>query len=198
MANYSTPSALTVEQWESQYFKDYINSNWFKKFMGSGSNSMIQVKTDLTSKPGNKVTMTLVNRLQGEATNEGETLEGNEEEVKTRSFSIEVHEYSHAVRFEKFEAQKSAIDVRKAHKDVLMDWNMELDRDKIIAALHSINGVAYSAATKRTRMHGLLTTPIVFSSARRSPTTLPTIIRRRLPRSTTRPPRASCLLVLSS
>lgn len=133
MAETAVPTNLTVQQWDSRYFSEYLNKNWFKQFMGTGSSKMIQVNEDLSSKPGNKVWFTLVNKLTGAAKDSMDTLEGAEEDIKIRSFGIEIREYSHAVRYAKFEAQKTAIDLRNAHKDVLMDWNMELDRDNVIA-----------------------------------------------------------------
>jgi len=148
MAETNIPSALTVTQWDDQYFTEYLNQNWFKKFMGTGTNSVIQVKEELTKKPGDQIVLTLVNRLTGEAKGANETLEGNEEDLTMRSFGIRVREYSHAVRFSKFEEQKTSINLRKAHRDTLMDWNMELDRDNIIDALGSINGVAYASASE--------------------------------------------------
>ena len=148
MATTSVPSGLTVQQWDERYFTEYLNNNWFKQFMGTGSAKMIQVKEDLTKKPGDSVTFTLVNRLTGTAKGATEALEGAEEDAQLRSFQVRVREYAHAVRFKKFEAQKTAIDLRQAHKDILMDWNMELDRNNIIEALGSINGTAYASATE--------------------------------------------------
>jgi N4-gp56 family major capsid protein len=148
MAETTVPTGLTVQEWDSNYFREYLNSNWFKQFMGTGSSKMIQVKENLTKKPGDSVTFTLVNRLTGSAKGASDALEGAEEEADLRSMQITVREYAHAVRFKKFEAQKTAIDLRQAHKDILMDWNMELDRDNIIAALGSINGVAYASASE--------------------------------------------------
>lgn len=148
MAETYVPSGLTVQQWDERYFREYLNNNWFKQFMGTGSAKMIQVKEDLTKKPGDSVTFTLVNRLTGEAKGANEALEGAEESADLRSFQVRVREYAHAVRFKKFEAQKTAIDLRQAHRDILMDWNMELDRDLIIEALGSINGVPYASATE--------------------------------------------------
>jgi len=148
MAETAVPSGLTVQQWDERYFREYLNNNWFKQFMGTGSSKMIQVKEDLTKKPGDSVTFTLINRLTGEAKGTSEALEGAEEDATLRSFQVRVREYAHAVRFKKFEAQKTAIDLRQAHKDVLMDWNMELDRDNIIEALGSINGTAYASASE--------------------------------------------------
>lgn len=148
MAETYVPSGLTVQQWDEKYFTEYLNSNWFKQFMGTGSSKMIQLKEDLTKKPGDSVTFTLVNRLTGTAKDSNEALEGAEEAADLRSFQIRVREYAHAVKFKKFEAQKTAIDLRQAHRDILMDWNMELDRDNIITALGSINGVKFSDATE--------------------------------------------------
>lgn len=151
MAETYIPSGLTVQQWDEKYFTEYLSKNWFKQFMGTGSSKMIQVKEDLTKKPGDAVTFTLVNRLTGTAKGASEALEGAEEDAVLRSFLIRVREYAHAVRFKKFEAQKTAIDLRQAHKDVLMDWNMELDRNLIIEALMSINGTAFASADATAR-----------------------------------------------
>lgn len=151
MAETAVPSGLTVQQWDERYFTEYLSKNWFKQFMGTGSSKMIQVKEDLAKKPGDAVTFSLVNRLTGTAKGASDTLEGAEEDAILRSFLVRVREYAHAVRFKKFEAQKTAIDLRQAHKDVLMDWNMELDRDNIIEAMMSINGTAYASADATAR-----------------------------------------------
>lgn len=148
MAETYVPSGLTVQQWDDKYFREYLNQNWFKQFMGTGSSKMIQLQEDLTKKPGDSVSFTLVNKLSGTAKDANEALEGNEEAVDLRSFQVRVRAYDHAVKFKKFEAQKTAIDLRQAHRDVLMDWNMELDRDNILSALGSINGVAYASASE--------------------------------------------------
>jgi N4-gp56 family major capsid protein len=151
MAETYVPTNLTVTQWEDQYFREYLSRNWFKKYMGSGATSMFVVKEDLSKKPGDVIRMPLINRLTGTAKDSGETLEGNEENATLRSFDIRVREYSHAVKFSKFEAQKTGIDLRRAHKDVLMDWNMDLDRTNIIEALMSINGTKFTSADATAR-----------------------------------------------
>jgi N4-gp56 family major capsid protein len=148
MSETVVPSGLTVQHWDDDYFVEYVNRNWFKQFMGTGSNSMIQVREDLMKKPGDAITIELINKLTGEAKSQSDTLEGNEENVKQRSQVIQIREYSHAVRWAKYEEQKTAIDLRQAHKDTLMTWNMELDRDLLIEALGSINGKAYGVASE--------------------------------------------------
>jgi N4-gp56 family major capsid protein len=142
------PAGLTVQQWDDQYFPDYVNQNFFKKFMGTGQNSMIQVREDLSRKPGGSITYTLVNRLTGTAKDQNAMLEGFEEDAMLRSQEVTIREYAHAVRWKTYDEQLTAIDLRQAHKDILMTWNMELDRDLVIEALGSINGVPYATATE--------------------------------------------------
>jgi N4-gp56 family major capsid protein len=148
MAETDVPSGLEVQRWEDKYFTEYLNQNWFKKFMGTGSNAMICVKEDLTTKPGGSITVQLNNRLKGTAKNQDETLEGNEENLRMRSQQISIREYAHAVKWKVYDNQLTAIQLRKAHKEALMDWNMELDRDLIIEAMGTINGTAYSSASE--------------------------------------------------
>lgn len=148
MSTNMIPIGLTVQQWDDYYFRQYLSKNWFKRFMGTGSNAMIQVREDLTKKPGDAITIALINKLKGKAKGENDLLEGNEEEVDARSHKITVREYSHAVKWKKFDEQKTAIDLRQANRDVLMDWNMELDRDNVIDAARSIDGVLYDVATE--------------------------------------------------
>lgn len=148
MAETILPTGLTVQQWDDNYFVEYVNQNWFKKFMGTGANAVIQVREDLTRKPGGSITFALVNRLKGIAKDQNETLEGNEEEADLRSQEVAIREYSHAVKWKVFDEQLTAIDLRQAHKDILMTWNMELDRNLVIEALGSKNGVPYSLASE--------------------------------------------------
>ena len=149
MAVPGVPSGLTVQQWDDQYFKDYINRNWFKKFMGTGMGSMIQVREDLTRKVGGSITFNLVHKLTaGGAKDQNQTLEGNEREADLRSQEITIREYSEAIRWKVYDEQLTAIDLREVNKDILMDWNMELDKDLVIEALGQINGVAYASASE--------------------------------------------------
>jgi N4-gp56 family major capsid protein len=151
MGDTPVPSGLTVQQWDDRFYTEFYNQSWFKQYMGTGSSKMIQVKEDLTKKPGDAVTFTLVNKLTGTAKGSTEALEGAEEEATLRSFLVRVREYAHAIKFKKFEAQKTAIDLRQAHKDILMDWENELTRDLVIEAMMSINGTPFASADATAR-----------------------------------------------
>lgn len=147
MADTSAATGLQVQKWDDQYFREYLQQNPFKPYMGTGTNSIIQIKEDAV-KRYQSITFALVNRLTGSAVTGSSTLEGNEEAMDSRSFVVQVDKRRNAVRTADIEEQYSAIDLRRAKKDVLMDWSMEDLRDRIISELGSINGVAYGSASE--------------------------------------------------
>lgn len=148
MADSTAATGLTVQQWDDKFFVEHIQENRFAGEMGTSENAIIQVKEDLTQKKGDSVTYALVNRLTGAGVADGATLEGNEEDMDSRSFKLTINERAHGVRVTDWQNQISAIDLRKAAKMTLKVWAMEDTRDRTIAALASINGVAYGTATE--------------------------------------------------
>lgn len=148
MADSTAATGLTVKQWDEKYFTEYLQKNAFAKYMGSGPNSIIQVKEDLMKKKGDAIHYALVNRLTGAGVTGSSTLEGNEEDMDSRSHELTIDQFRNAVRVPAFEDQKSAIPLRDAARDTLMDWSMEHTRDLTISALGSINGVAYATANE--------------------------------------------------
>ena len=148
MAKTSAATGLTVQQWDDQYFTEYLRNNPFAAYMGTGENSIIQVKENLQKKKGDSITFALINRLSG-AANDGTTnLTGNEEAMVSRSHKLTVGLRRNAVTVTEFEEQISAIGLRNAAKPTLMDWSMEQDVDRFIAELGSINGEAYGSASE--------------------------------------------------
>jgi len=148
MTDSAAATGLTVQNWDAKYFKEALNASIFKPYMGTKENSIIQLKEDLTKKKGDSVTFALVNKLSGAGTEASATLEGNEEDMDSRSFKVTITQYRNAVRIPVLEEQFSAIPLREAGKSVLMDWSMEKVRDQVITALGSILGVAYGSASE--------------------------------------------------
>lgn len=151
MADTSAATGLTVQQWDDKFFREYIGWNKFSKYFGTTSNSIIQVKEDLTKKAGDSITYALVNRLTNAAVTGSSTLEGNEEALGSRSHKLTVDQLRNAVRVSVLQEQFSAISLRNAARPQLLDWMMEETRDDIVAALSSINGVAFGSATEAQR-----------------------------------------------
>lgn len=133
-----------VKRWERKFFDEYIRDGRFKPYMGTSPFSMIQLK-DATA-VGDKLSITLINRLRGAGVTGRNVLEGNEEVMDQRTFEFEVAKLRHAVQHDTFDEDISAIDLAEAEESVLKNWAMERMRDDIIAELFSINGVAYASA----------------------------------------------------
>lgn len=143
MTDTTPATGLVVQQWEDKFFTEYLHDGGFKSLMGTNENAVIQVKEDLTKKPGDSIVIALVNRLTNAAVTGTSTLEGNEEDMASRSMRIYVDKRRNAVRIAEMSEQKSAIPLRNAARATLLDWAMEDTRDLVITALGSLNGTAF-------------------------------------------------------
>lgn len=147
MTDTTAATGLVVQQWEDKFFSEYLHDGGFKPLMGTDEYSVIQVKEDLTKKAGDSITIALVNRLTNAAVTGVSTLEGNEEDLTSRSMRIYVDKRRNAVRVPEMAEQKSAISLRNAARPTLLNWAMEDTRDLIITALGSLNGTAFTSRT---------------------------------------------------
>ncbi len=147
MTDTTPATGLVVQQWEDKFFQEYLHDGGFKPLMGTNENAVIQVKEDLSKKSGDRITIALVNRLNNAAVTGTSTLEGNEEDMASRSLRIYVDKRRNAVRIAEMSEQKSAISLRNAARATLLDWAMEDTRDLIIQALGSLNGTAFISRT---------------------------------------------------
>lgn len=147
MADTTTPSGLTVQQWDDQFFVEYFQDGGFKTLMGTDERSVIQVKEDLTKKAGDSVTFAAINRLTNQATTGTAVLEGNEEDMSLRSLRVYVDKRRNGVRIAEMNEQKTAINLRNAAKGRLLDWSVEDTRELIITALGSLNGTDFLSRT---------------------------------------------------
>jgi len=148
MALTNARSGLTPQQWDDKFFMEYVRENRFKRYMGTDENSIIQLKEDLTKKRGDKVTFAAVNKLTGAGQTGNSTLEGNEEALDSRSMAVTVAPLRHAVAVTEWDEQKSAIELRDTAKMALKLWSMEKMKNAVIAAMASVNGVAYGSASE--------------------------------------------------
>jgi N4-gp56 family major capsid protein len=151
MANTSAASGLTAQQWDDQFFTEYVRASRFARYLGTDENSIIQVREDLEKKSGDSITFALVHQLLGDGVRGSETLEGNEERLDTRSQRLVVDQFRHGVRIPRLERQFSAIDLRQAGKAMLKSWIDRRTKTDIVDALMSINGKLYDAATEAQR-----------------------------------------------
>jgi N4-gp56 family major capsid protein len=151
MADTRVASGLTVEQWDDKFFTEYLTENRFSGEMGMSESSIIQVKENLMKKPGDRVNFALVNKLTNNAITGRDTLEGNEEDMASRSFELAVNKRRNGVRVAEIDEQFSAISLRNAAKSVLKDWSMKDTEKLIIQALASKNGTNFADASETIR-----------------------------------------------
>ena len=147
---------LTPLIWDTEFFVEYVRKNQFARYMGTQMGSMIQVREDLTRKPGDTVVFPTVRRLVGAGVTGNTILEGNEEILNARSLNLTVSAFRHAVAVSDWDEQKSVIDLREAAREALMVWELEKMRNDIITSLEAMTAdgniqVSYGAASAAQR-----------------------------------------------
>jgi N4-gp56 family major capsid protein len=132
MADSRVSSGLTVEQWDDKFFTEYLTENRYSGEMGTDEASIIQVKENLMKKKGDRINFALVNSLSQDAITGSNTLEGNEEDMASRSCEVAVNKRRNGVRVAEIDEQYSAIGLREAGRAVLKDWSLK-DTETLIS-----------------------------------------------------------------
>ncbi len=151
MAQTYASAGLTPQQWDDQFFTDYVRASRYRRYMGTDEASIIQLKEDLMKKAGDSVTFALVNELIGDGVTGNTTLKGNEERMNSRSHKVTVGVLRHAVVVDDWDVQKSVIDLRNAARVQIREWAMKKLRDGITSGLGQIDGIDFFAATNAQR-----------------------------------------------
>lgn len=147
---YAAPG-LTPQQWDDEFFTDYVRASRFKRYMGTDETAIFQLKEELTKKRGDSVTFALVNELTGVGVTGNSTLMGNEERLGSRSQKVTVNALRHAVAVDDWDEQKSVIDLRNAARTQLREWAQKTLRNDCVNALGMIDGTIMSASTSGAR-----------------------------------------------
>jgi len=132
------PDALKQKAYAKATWTAAMNNLFFNKFMGSDANSIIQIVDDLKKQAGDCVTIPLLMKLSGSGVTGDNMLEGNEEALEYRDFSITVDQLRHAVKIKgKMEEQKTQIKMRNDAKSALTNWFEEKLDNMFFSALSS-------------------------------------------------------------
>lgn len=115
------PSA--VKLWSEKLFREALKETWMSKFMGKGSDSMIQTLNNTQKGAGDRITVSLRMQLSGDGVEGDNTLEGNEEALTTYTDNILINQLRHAVRSNgKMSEQRVPWDTREDAMMGLRDW----------------------------------------------------------------------------
>src|SRR3990167_534719 len=93
-----TGASITAEQFDNDIFKEYTQMLWWKNLMGTSADAVIQVKDDLTKKPGDAITVNMRGTLQGGKVTGNNTGIGNEGSVSFFGQRITIDNVRHLVR----------------------------------------------------------------------------------------------------
>lgn len=135
-ADTTLPANLTQKAWAKQLWKEAEAASFFDRFTGEGPNFIIEKKNDLKKDKGDKITIPLMMKLTGDGVTGEGMLEGNEEKLIMKDFSVTVDLIRNAVRLAgSLTEQKTILNLRTAAKDALKVWLAEKNEKDTFAAL---------------------------------------------------------------
>jgi N4-gp56 family major capsid protein len=147
----ATTHGLTVEQWNSNLFREYQEKTFFGRFKGTDVNSMVQVKRDLQKKDGDAVTFALSGILSGAGVAGNNVLgtgdTSNEEAMSFYNQRVVIDQIRNGTRLAgKMDEKRPAFSLREAAKVQLTDWMAYNEDAALFTAVNTADVVDISAA----------------------------------------------------
>lgn len=149
-----TTNAARVQRWSGKIWLEMPREIYFGKFMKDDINAIIEVRRDLEGGPGDVLTYSLGNKLDGQGVSGDDPLEGQEEELLVYSDTVTINQRRNAVRLKgKLSEQRTAFDQQPLARTMLKTWLAEVIDDDIFSKLTTASttvvfgGSATSTAT---------------------------------------------------
>lgn len=146
--NIGTGHAITEESFMASAFKEYSDKLVMRPYMGMTSEFPIQVNEDLVKQKGDAITFNLAAALDGAGVTGSTTLEGAEEAQEFFGHRVVIDQVRNAVRIPWMSEKRAPFSAMGEAKPALTTWLAQKVENDIFAALSSVNGVAYGAATE--------------------------------------------------
>jgi N4-gp56 family major capsid protein len=116
-------AAEAVKLWGTKTFHETIAKTFFGKFMGKGSENLVQFLTDTQKVKGDRVRVTLRNLLSGAGVSGTDTLEGNEEGLTVYTDNLNIDNLRHAARADVvISEQRVPFETREEMRMGMEDW----------------------------------------------------------------------------
>ena len=138
-----TGDGLTVEQWEASIFSEYIGQLAWKNQMGTSTNAIIQVKDDLSKKPGDAITIGMRGRVVGGKVSGNSKAIGNEGTLSFFNQRIVIDNVRRAVKFEDvpMSNKRAMFNILKEGREALEEeFAVDLDDDITTALTDTASG----------------------------------------------------------
>lgn len=114
---------LSNKRWAKELAYEALKETYFGRFIGTSSNSLIQMKTEVSKDAGDKITIGLRMQLTGTGVAGDETMEGNEEALALYNDSILIDQTRNAVKSKgRMSEQRVPFSFREEARDGLSDW----------------------------------------------------------------------------
>jgi N4-gp56 family major capsid protein len=98
VTSFGVNAPQAVKLWSRKLFHEALKGTTMAKYMGSGSDSMIQVLNDTKKGPGDTIYTNLRMQLTGAGIQGDSTLEGSEEALTLYRDTLLIDQLRHAVR----------------------------------------------------------------------------------------------------
>lgn len=127
---------LRLQAWAKSTWTSGMQKSFFNKFTGNSPENIIQIKEELAKQSGDTIHIPLLMPLTGAGILGDNQLEGNEEELIYRDFSVTIDQVRNAVRIKgRMEEKKVQLDMRKDARTALSKWLSDYIDKKIFEEL---------------------------------------------------------------
>lgn len=143
-----TNDALTRKKWAKDLFRIMLPEVEFNYLVSTGSDSPVQLRTELGKGEGDEITFGIRKPLTGEGVVGNAEIEGNEEQLRFTYFKTTIEELNHAVDTGgKMEQQRIPYDLMAEGKAALQDWWSDKLSNILINTLCSNTAFKVNGAT---------------------------------------------------
>ncbi len=143
---------LAVQRWASSLAYEAEKLQYFRKFMGTGKDSLIQIMTDLNKKAGEKITFGLRMKMDDDGVEGDNVIEGSsaEEALTFYSDSLFIDQRRKGTKTKgRMTEQRVPYNLRKEGRDALAVWWAEDYDEQIMMYLAGHRGAASDFHTAR-------------------------------------------------
>jgi len=145
---FATNDALTRKKRAKDLFRIILPAVEYSYLVGTGTDAMVQLRTELGKGEGDKITFGIRLPLTGAGIVGRDTVEGNEEKLIFKDFDMTIEELNHAVDTGgKMEEQRIPYDLMREGKDGLQDWWVDKLSDLLINTLCGLVGYTIAGKT---------------------------------------------------
>jgi N4-gp56 family major capsid protein len=131
-----TNDNLTRKRWARDLHKIILPAVEFNYLVGTGTDAIVQSRTELGKGEGDTITFGIRLPLTGEGVVGNDTVEGNEEQLRFKDFSMTIEELNHAVDTGgRMEEQRVPYNLMEEGKSGLADWWADKLSDYMMATL---------------------------------------------------------------